>query len=132
MFSTTADFLTSLCDPNARQFQPGREASTPKTPEELEAVFKKSDTYQRILRDVDAYEKELQETGQADTLRFQKTVAECTYRLSISLSVLTNNPSQEQNRPQKVQLHSFLPSTGRRMCTAGVLAPLGRQDLALH
>lgn len=74
---TTADFLTSLCDPNARQFQPGREASTPKTPEELEAVFKQSDRYKRILSEVDAYETELKETDLADTRRFQKTVAEC-------------------------------------------------------
>ena len=77
--STTADFLTSLCDPNARQFQAGREASTPKTPEELEAVFKKSDTYKRILDDVDTYQKELQETDRAHTRRFQKTVAQCKY-----------------------------------------------------
>ena len=74
--STTADFLTSLCDPNARQFQPGREASTPKTAEELEAVFKRSDTYRKILQDVDNYERYLQDTNCGDTLQFQKTVAE--------------------------------------------------------
>ncbi|KAL4941454.1 hypothetical protein BDV06DRAFT_194537 [Aspergillus oleicola] len=72
--STTADFLTSLCDPNARQFQEGREASTPKTPEELEAVFRQSDYYKRIGSDVQAYENQLQETNLADTQRFQKTV----------------------------------------------------------
>lgn len=32
------------------------------------------------MNDVDAYEKELQETGQADTVRFQKTVAESKSR----------------------------------------------------
>ncbi|KAE8148001.1 ABC-2 type transporter-domain-containing protein [Aspergillus avenaceus] len=74
--STTADFLTSLCDPNARQFQPGREASTPKTAEELEAIFKQSDSYKRILHEVDGYEKMLQDTNQEDTRRFQKTVAQ--------------------------------------------------------
>lgn len=74
---TTADFLTSLCDPNARQFQPGREASTPKTAEELEDVFKKSDTYKRILNDVSDYERQLQETNQEDTRRFQSMVAQC-------------------------------------------------------
>ena len=73
--STTADFLTSLCDPNARQFQPGREASTPKTAEELEAVFKQSKTYKKILQTVDNYEKHL-DTNREDTLRFQRTVAE--------------------------------------------------------
>ncbi|KAJ5612686.1 ABC multidrug transporter atrF [Penicillium lagena] len=74
--TTTADFLTSLCDPNARQFQPGREASTPKTAEELEQVFKTSHTYKRILDDVTNYENRLQETEQEDMRRFQKMVAQ--------------------------------------------------------
>ncbi|PWY80967.1 hypothetical protein BO94DRAFT_153864 [Aspergillus sclerotioniger CBS 115572] len=74
--STTADFLTSLCDPNARQFQPGREASTPKTPEELETVFRQSSAYQRILSDVSGYEKQLQDTNQESTRRFEKSVAQ--------------------------------------------------------
>ncbi|KAI2673433.1 hypothetical protein DTO027I6_9237 [Penicillium roqueforti] len=73
---TTADFLTSLCDPNAREFQPGREASTPKTAEELENTFRNSQTYSRILEDVSGYEKRLQDTGQEDTRRFQSTVAQ--------------------------------------------------------
>ncbi|KAJ5570242.1 ABC multidrug transporter atrF [Penicillium hispanicum] len=74
--STTADFLTSLCDPNARQFQPGREASTPKTAEELEQVFKNSSSYKRICDDVNSYEKRLHETEQEDTRRFEKSVAQ--------------------------------------------------------
>ncbi|GAD91436.1 ABC drug exporter AtrF [Paecilomyces variotii No. 5] len=74
--STTADFLTSLCDPNARQFQPGREASTPKTAEELERIFRESAAYRRLLDDVADYEKRLQETNCADTRRFQQTVVQ--------------------------------------------------------
>ncbi|PWY82966.1 ABC drug exporter AtrF [Aspergillus heteromorphus CBS 117.55] len=74
--STTADFLTSLCDPNARQFQPGREASTPRTPEELESVFRQSEAYKRILDDVSGYEKQLQDTNQESTRRFEKSVAQ--------------------------------------------------------
>ncbi|KKK25750.1 hypothetical protein ARAM_002194 [Aspergillus rambellii] len=74
--STTADFLTSVCDPNARQFQPGREASTPKTPEELEAGFKQSEIYKRIGADVESYERRLRDTNREDTQRFQKTVAQ--------------------------------------------------------
>ncbi|RDW83899.1 ABC drug exporter AtrF [Aspergillus mulundensis] len=72
--STTADFLTSLCDPNARQFQEGREASTPKTPEELEAAFRQSEFYKRIGDEVQGYEAQLHNTNRADTQRFQKTV----------------------------------------------------------
>ncbi|KAJ5147844.1 ABC multidrug transporter atrF [Penicillium atrosanguineum] len=74
--STTADFLTSLCDPNAREFQSGREASTPKTAEELERVFRESETYKYISNDVSSYENRLQETELEDTRRFQKTVAD--------------------------------------------------------
>ncbi|KAJ5180249.1 ABC multidrug transporter atrF [Penicillium capsulatum] len=74
--STTADFLTSVCDPNARQFQAGREASTPKTAEELEQVFKNSDSYKRIWQDVCSYEKRLEDTEQEDTRRFQQSVAQ--------------------------------------------------------
>ncbi|KAJ5566849.1 CDR ABC transporter [Penicillium sp. DV-2018c] len=74
--STTADFLTSVCDPNAREFQPGREASTPKTAAELEAVFKNSQAYKRIWEDVCSYEKRLEDTEQEDTRRFQSMVAQ--------------------------------------------------------
>ncbi|OQE21726.1 hypothetical protein PENSTE_c011G08630 [Penicillium steckii] len=74
--STTADFLTSLCDPNARQFQPGCEASTPKTAEDLERVFRESSAYKYISDDVSSYEKRLEETEQEGTRRFQKTVAQ--------------------------------------------------------
>jgi ATP-binding cassette subfamily G (WHITE) protein 2 (SNQ2) len=74
---TTADFLTSLCDPTARQFQPGREASTPKTPQELEEAFRKSDSYQILLADVNAVETRMRETNCADTNRFKKSVEQC-------------------------------------------------------
>ncbi|KKZ68105.1 hypothetical protein EMCG_06215 [[Emmonsia] crescens] len=74
--STTADFLTSLCDPLVRQFQPGRQASTPKTAQELEAAFKSSDIYREILKEVDAYEKQIQDTDAFDTRLFQKHVGE--------------------------------------------------------
>ncbi|KAJ5280031.1 hypothetical protein N7478_005403 [Penicillium angulare] len=74
--STTADFLTSLCDPNARQFQIGCEASTPKTAEELEQVFRNSTAYKRIWDDVCNYEKRLEDTQQEDTRRFQSSVAQ--------------------------------------------------------
>ncbi|OKL56772.1 hypothetical protein UA08_07926 [Talaromyces atroroseus] len=93
--STTADFLTSLCDPNSRQFQPGKEASTPKTAEELEAIFRSSDAYKRILDDVALYERELAESQLADTRRFQQTVGESKSRtVSKSSSYTVSFPKQ--------------------------------------
>ncbi|PGH03251.1 hypothetical protein AJ80_08717 [Polytolypa hystricis UAMH7299] len=78
--STTADFLTSICDPNVRQFQPGREASTPKTPEELEAAFRSSNAFREIAHDVHGYEKEMVDTEHADTRRFEQYVGQSKSR----------------------------------------------------
>lgn len=71
---TTADFLTSVGDPNERQFQPGKETATPKTAEELEAAFRKSEIFQQTLVDVDQYEDHIERTGCQATKRFQEAV----------------------------------------------------------
>ncbi|BFZ58612.1 ATP-binding cassette transporter snq2 [Savitreella phatthalungensis] len=63
---TTPDFLTSVGDVNERRFQPDREATTPKGPEALEAVFRQSDIYRRMLEERDAYE---QSQTEADNFR---------------------------------------------------------------
>lgn len=73
---TTADFLTSVGDPNERQFQPGKEASTPKTAEELEAAYRKSELWQRVHADVEQYEQNAVHTECAETRQFQETVEE--------------------------------------------------------
>lgn len=73
---TTADFLTSVGDPNERQFQPGKESSTPKTAEELEAAFRRSEAYKKNLMDLQEYEEKLDKTDAADTRRFVKAVDE--------------------------------------------------------
>ncbi|KIW65995.1 hypothetical protein PV04_08207 [Phialophora macrospora] len=71
---TTADFLTSVGDPNERQFRNGMEASTPKTALELEAAFRKSSIYQETLADVDRYEREMERSNCSDTRQFQEAV----------------------------------------------------------
>jgi ATP-binding cassette subfamily G (WHITE) protein 2 (SNQ2) len=73
---TTADFLTSVADPNERQFQDGKEASTPKTSEELELAFRKSDIYKRTLVDVAEYEGKLKQSDHEDARQFKETVGE--------------------------------------------------------
>ncbi|RMZ87063.1 hypothetical protein DV736_g5713, partial [Chaetothyriales sp. CBS 134916] len=72
---TTADFLTSVADPNERQFRDGMEASAPKTPEELEAAFRASDFFKQTLVDVEQYEAKIK-TDFADTRQFQAAVKE--------------------------------------------------------
>jgi len=53
-------------DPNERQFQPGKEASTPRTPEELETAFRKSNHYRKIIEEVDRYEQNLRHNSVTD------------------------------------------------------------------
>ena len=71
---TTADFLTACTDPNERRFRAGYEHRCPRSAEELEAAFRNSSSYQKVLRDVESYEKELQETNYARAQEFEQAV----------------------------------------------------------
>ncbi|ETS86811.1 hypothetical protein PFICI_00639 [Pestalotiopsis fici W106-1] len=73
---TTADFLTAVTDPVERRFRPGFEDKAPRTPEELEKAFRSSEHYQRLLSDVDEYEKHLRHTDYDDARRFEGAVQE--------------------------------------------------------
>lgn len=73
---TTADFLTACTDPTERQFKPGCEDSTPKTPEELEQAFRKSPYYQKVLDDITDYEAYLKQSDFGDAKRFENAVQE--------------------------------------------------------
>ncbi|KAJ5764734.1 ABC-2 type transporter-domain-containing protein [Penicillium odoratum] len=79
---TTADFLTSVCEASARQFQPGREQSTPKTVAELEKAFRASSHYKRVLENVEAYKMMTKETQTEHHDRFEKTVHSCNKTVS--------------------------------------------------
>ena len=73
---TTADFLTSVGDPNERQFRKGMEDRCPKTPADLEKAFKESKEYQKVLADVQGYEAQIKESEHAAAKDFQSTVKE--------------------------------------------------------
>lgn len=73
---TTADFLTAITDPVERQFKEGCEASTPKTPEELERAYRESDFYTRSQKEVEVYEQHLQQTDYTDAREFEEAVQE--------------------------------------------------------
>ncbi|KAF2740492.1 ABC transporter-like protein [Polyplosphaeria fusca] len=73
---TTADFLTSITDPTERQFREGYQDSAPKTPEDLETTFRRSDHYRRMLREVEEYESELEVTDFTDAKEFERAVHE--------------------------------------------------------
>lgn len=75
MDRTTADFLTSITDPAERRLR-ATTASVPKTAEDLERAFKSSPSHDKGLRDLEAYQKELEQSGFVDARRFRETVGE--------------------------------------------------------
>lgn len=86
---TTADFLTSVCDVNVRQFREGFQDSCPKTPEELEQRFRQSQAYRKVLADVEDYEQHINQTEHVDAHTFQKSVRESKSRTVIKGSSYT-------------------------------------------
>ncbi|ODQ56128.1 ABC drug exporter AtrF [Saitoella complicata NRRL Y-17804] len=71
---TTADFLTSVTDPAERRFRKGWEGRAPKGAEELEAAFRGSEGYRRLVGDVEAYQAELGGAGKEQTEKFKESV----------------------------------------------------------
>ena len=68
--STTADFLTSLTNPAERVVAPGFENKVPRTPEEFAARWQASPDRQRLLAEIDAFEKEFPfDGGRIDEFR---------------------------------------------------------------
>jgi ABC-type multidrug transport system ATPase subunit len=55
---TTPDFLTSVSDPHARRVKSGWEDRVPRSGEDFQRVYRKSDTYKAALREIDQFEKE--------------------------------------------------------------------------
>jgi len=73
---TTADFLTACTDPKGRRFRDDFDGPIPKGAAELEAAFRNSNVYTAVLKDVDEYEKLLEETSHADARQFKESVQE--------------------------------------------------------
>ncbi|KAK4695338.1 ATP-binding cassette, subfamily G (WHITE), member 2, PDR, partial [Lecanoromycetidae sp. Uapishka_2] len=90
---TTADFLTSVSDPHERQIREGYEHRIPRSAEQFEAAFKKSQLYETNIHDVETFEAEAEVQRQERlaastkatkeknyTLPFHKQVWACTHR----------------------------------------------------
>lgn len=86
---TTADFLTSLCDVNARQFRKGYEDRCPKTAEELEKAFRQSHAYRVVMDDVAGFEKHISDTDHSDAQVFVDSVRDAKSRTVMKQSVYT-------------------------------------------
>ena len=72
----TADFLTSVTDSAQRIYREGFEAKAPKTAEEFERAFKASSAYQKVLADIEDYEKHLYNSDHIDAREFKQSVKE--------------------------------------------------------
>ncbi|TWU72067.1 hypothetical protein ED733_003385 [Metarhizium rileyi] len=86
---TTADFLTSVSDVNARHFRQGFEHRCPKTAEELERAFRQSRAYQVVLDDVNSFEKQVNDTGHSDAQTFVNSVRDAKSKTVMKQSVYT-------------------------------------------
>ena len=92
---TTSDFLTSVTDPKQRIIREGYEAKAPRSAEEFERAYKDSDTYRRVLADVEDYEKRLIETDYQDAREFKQSVKEQQSRRVSSKSSFTVSFSRQ-------------------------------------
>ena len=67
--STTADFLTSVTDPNKRRVKPGWEGKVPLTPLELETAFRNSSHWTALQEELTAYDEEVRSGRDARDFR---------------------------------------------------------------
>ncbi|EKG16532.1 ABC transporter-like protein [Macrophomina phaseolina MS6] len=73
---TTPDFLTAVTDPTERRFREGFKDRAPRTPEELEKAYRSSEVYRGVLRDIEEYERELEESNHAVAKEFEAATQE--------------------------------------------------------
>lgn len=71
---TTADFLTSVTDPNEVQFRQGFEKRAPRTAEEREMAWKSSELYKQLKDEMAQYDDEVVKTGASDAYEMKRTV----------------------------------------------------------
>lgn len=70
---TTAEFLTSITDPTARQVRKGFEGRVPRTPEEFVSRWKESVCYKRLMAEIEEHTKQYPQ-GFSDALENFKSV----------------------------------------------------------
>jgi ABC-type multidrug transport system ATPase subunit len=79
--STTPDFLLSVTDPKARRVRQAWEDRIPRSAEEFQKVYRKSDIYKAALADIENFEEELEsrktgcETARKESLKKNYTVS---------------------------------------------------------
>lgn len=130
---TTADFLTSVTDPTQRVFRKGFEAQAPKTAGEFERAFKNSSNYQKVLQDVQDYERHLESTDFVDAREFEQSVKEQKSRhVSEKSNFTVSFWSQVMVSEQAFYTTEIVLSLSQGVYATRNLACMGRQGIYLH
>lgn len=88
---TTPDFLTSVSDPNARRIKKGWENRIPRTAEEFQAAYRRSDVLKTTKADIEDFENELRETkAEREAAREQMTTKNYTVSFWKQIMILTH------------------------------------------
>ena len=63
------DFLTGLCNPLEREVQPGFENSAPQHASEFQEAYQKSEVYQRMMAELQAYEQQVNQENPGELFK---------------------------------------------------------------
>ncbi|KAL8796510.1 MAG: hypothetical protein Q9195_001184 [Heterodermia aff. obscurata] len=85
---TTADFLTSVTDEHEREVKPGFEDRIPRSAEQFEQVYRKSEMFQQNLRDIGDFERETEEQRKQRLEAQTKATKERNYTLPFYKQVI--------------------------------------------
>jgi ABC-type multidrug transport system ATPase subunit len=84
---TTPDFVTSVSDPNARRVKSGWEDRIPRSAEDFENIYLKSDLHQAALKDIKDFEQEV-ETQKEELEAIRRQVKQKNFTLPFHKQVL--------------------------------------------
>ncbi|KAJ5216103.1 uncharacterized protein N7498_002510 [Penicillium cinerascens] len=88
---TTPDFLTSVSDPNARRVKRGWEDRIPRTADEFQAEYRRSDAFKASFADIESFESEVQaEEHEKETVRKKMTTKNYTVSFWKQVMILTH------------------------------------------
>ena len=91
--ATTGDFLTSLTNPAERLVREGFEHRVPRTPDEFAEVWRRSEDRARLLREIEAFEREFPVGGES-LAKFQHSRSAQQAKRQYVMILIPRNPSR--------------------------------------
>lgn len=91
---TTADFLTGLTSPFERRVRPGYEGLVPSTAEEFAQTWQKSQTYERLIADINRFNSKYPVDGDSvatftASRRAQQAKQQYVFRVILAIELIT-------------------------------------------